>query len=211
MSLMKKLFKPTKNRTTNHENDLQSFFLKQEGTSDFPYDLAIDSFNKLKLSSKNQAELFSFLLEDIIFSSIYATFYEQVFVTIYNHPDKAIELIDVFARDNKDRDHLIARETEKHLNFIENKGQCEGCSSCENHKDVAELVQHWQRGDLEFFINLYIGMHTIQYSAEHILYDVINQEPAVTREFTLKNILKFRQFLFEYAEGKNIENDILSY
>ena len=210
MSLIKKLFK-TNEKGPAEESGLQRFFLKQEASPDFSYRLAIDSFYKLKQCSKNQTELFFFLLEDIIFSSIYATFYEQVFIAIYNYPEKALDLIEVFSNDNKDRELLIAKETENHLNFIESKGLCEGCSSCKNHKDVAELIQYWQRGDLDFFINLYIGMHTIQFAAEHLLYDIVAEVPGVTREFTHENILKFRQFIFDYAETKNIENNILYY
>ena len=96
---------------------------------------------------------------------------------------------------------MISEQTEYHFNFILNKGLCSGCPACDNHSDVVELLSHWQKGNIEFFVTLYLGMQTIQFTMEHLLYDIIPVNKSVAKELTPDNILSFRQFIYSYVEA----------
>jgi hypothetical protein len=181
---------------------LTRFFHDLEGEPDFPFTLAQQTFAKLKETAPNENELFLYLLEDIIYTSIYATFYEQLFITIRQNPDVGIELIDQFSADAKEREAVIAQLTQYHVSFIENKGLCPGCPACENHTDVAELINYYMKGDIDFFENLYLGMQTIQYSMEHLLYDIVPSNPTMVTDLTNQNLLEFRQYVFDYVEER---------
>jgi len=181
---------------------LARFFHDLEGEPDFPFTLAQESFLKLKETAPNEEELFLYLLEDIIYTSLYATFYEQIFITIKKNPDLAIGLIDQFANDSKDRESAIGQLTQHHVSFIENKGLCPGCPACDNHTDVAELISYYLKGDVDFFINLYVGMQTIQFSMEHLLYDIVPSNPSMVQDLNNQNLLAFRQYIFDYTEER---------
>ncbi|WP_127715814.1 hypothetical protein [Halobacteriovorax sp. HLS] len=205
MSIVEKFFKaPSQVEETQTRVPLAKYFHDLEGEADFPYALALSSYDKLKETATSEEELFYFLMEDCIFTSLYATFYEELLVAVKKNPTVAIALINRFADDSDERERMIAEQTQYHLSFIENKGLCPGCPCCDNHQDVAELIQFWQKGDIDFFTNLYIGMQTIQFSMEHLIYDVIPSEPNSMDLLGHKSILEFRQYIFDYAEEKNL-------
>ncbi len=181
---------------------LARFFHDLEGEPDFPFMMAQQSFIKLKDTAPNEEELFLYLLEDIIYISLYATFYEQLFVTIRKNPDVALQLIENFSADAKERETVIGQLTQHHVSFIENKGLCPGCPACDNHTDVAELINFYLKGDIDFFVNLYIGMQTIQFSMEHLLYDIVPSNPSMVSNLTNQDLLLFRQYVFDYTEER---------
>lgn len=183
---------------------LARFFHDLEGGADFPYNLAIQAYNNLQETATSEEELFYFLMEDCIFTSLYATFYEELLMAVRANPEVSVPLINRFADDSSERERIIAEQTQYHLSFIENKGLCPGCPCCDNHQDVAELIQFWQKGDIDFFTNLYIGMQTIQFSMEHLIYDVIPSTANVSEILTHKNVLEFRQYIFDYSEERNL-------
>lgn len=181
---------------------LKNIFLDMEGTTEFPFTLALNTFEQLEAQSTSRSELMALLLEDIIFSSLYATFYEEILDTIYQNTEVAVPLINRFSEDQEQRDQIIAEQTQAHLSYVLNKGLCPGCAHCENHRDVADLVQYWSKQDFKFFATLYMGMQTIQFSMEHILYDVIPLSQEYSHLTSREQILEFRQFIYDYVEAK---------
>jgi len=199
------LFKSLSEKVTNkkkHSLSLKNIFLDMEGTTEFPFSLAINSFDQIEKEASSRQELMALLLEDIIFSSLYATFYEEILDTIYQNPKVAVQLINRFSEDQEQRDQIIAEQTQAHLSFVLNKGFCPGCAHCDNHQDVSDLVTYWQKQDFKFFATLYMGMQTIQYSMEHILYDVIPLSQEYTQITSRGHILDLRQFIYDYVEAK---------
>ncbi|CBW26198.1 hypothetical protein BMS_1328 [Halobacteriovorax marinus SJ] len=204
MSMIEKFFKDPRKQKESESKSLARYFHDLEGSPDFPYTLALKAYDNLKESAQGQEELFYFLMEDCIFTSLYATFYEQLLIAVKENNDVAIPLIDRFADDSEERERMIAEQTQYHLSFIENKGLCPGCPCCENHQDVAELITYWQKGDIDFFTNLYIGMQTIQFAMEHLIYDVIPSTNNVIGLLNHESILEFRQYIFDYSEERGM-------
>lgn len=179
---------------------LKNHFLGLKGRPNFPFTMALRDLENLEATTENKEDFYHYLLEDIVFSSIYATFYEKIFVTIKNDPDLAIGLVNSFAKNKEERERIISEQTEYHVNFVLNDGLCSGCSACEHHKDVAELLSRWQNGDVNFFVTLYLGMQSIQYSMEYLLYDVVPVDKQIISQLTQDNIMSFRQFIYNYVE-----------
>lgn len=201
MSLMNKIFSNRK-LSKNKPTPLARYFLDLLGRPDFPLTLAKDSFKELDKSAKNEQELFEFVLEDIINISIYATFYEEIFRALHDHPHLATNLVQKFAEDEKEREVMIAGQSQNHFNFILNGGMCNGCNSCDHHGDIADLLEHWNKGDIDYLLNLYIGMQTIQFAMEHILFDIIPVTQEVCLLVSHDNIQDFRKYVFEYSEDR---------
>ena len=111
----------------------------------------------------------------------------------------ANSLIDNFSEQCDEREALIAKHTHHHIQFIQNGGNCSGCLCCNNHKDVAALIPYWQNRDMDFFIELYVGMQTIQFTLENLLYDYIPSNLAIIPYLTEFNVLEFRKYLFNFA------------
>ena len=200
ISKIKDNFRFSKNSEV--QNPLFPFFINLESDPQFPFLLALGSLEELELAAKTKREFMDNLLEDIIFTSLYATFYEQLFVTLKNNASHALELIDGFSAGALQREKMIAKLTHFHFEFIKNQGNCPGCEACENHADVAELITPYKKLDLDFFIQLYLGMQTIQYSMEQLLYDVIPHQMELLDFLDEQTILEFRQQIINYTEAK---------
>ncbi len=190
---------------TENSNTLGKIFYELEQSSSSPFKMALHSYNELKKSARSSEELFLYLIEDSIFISLYATFYEELMKHITKSPENALLYIERFSSAADERERLIAAEAQNHLNFIENLGMCDGCNSCDNHGDVADLIDPFQRGDIDFFAELYLGMQTIQYSMEALLYDIIPDNQAIAKEVSPANILAWRQVIYSYAQIKSQE------
>ncbi len=186
----------------NSQNPFIEFFLLKEQSADSAYLSALDTLADLRKSAATLEEFQELLLEDIIFTSLNATYYEHLFISLKEHPEYLIEQIDQFSKDTDSRDSEIALQGQDHFNYILNGGTCTGCASCAHHRDVDELVTYWQNGDLDFFITLYVGMQTIQYALDQILYDLLPAEPALVNAISMAAILEFRQFVYKYSEDK---------
>jgi hypothetical protein len=193
------------------ENLLIKFFHESEGKTDFPLGLALNGLENLEKEAKRQNEsdlgntqsdLFKrFLVEDILFASVYATFYEEVLVTVRENKELAIPLINQFEQDTENREKVILDISEAHLRFIERGGKCPGCAHCSNHKDVMELVGPWNKNQTDFFIKLYLGMQTILYSMEELIFEKISTNPErYVSALTHANILGLRQYIYSYVE-----------
>ncbi len=185
-----------------NSNELGKVFYELEQSSNSPYNMALHSLNELKRSARGSEELFLYLIEDAIFISLYATFYEELMKHIVRKPENALIYIERFSSASEERERLIAAEAQNHLNFIENLGLCSGCNSCDNHADVGELIAPYQRGDIDFFTELYLGMQTIQYSMEALLYDIIPNKLDLAKEVSPQNILAWRQLIYSYVQLK---------
>lgn len=177
---------------------LLKYFHASEGSDDFPLTLALTSLDSVNQNAANPEDYLLCLLEDCIFTSLYVTFYEEILSAIRDNPKLINSLVKRFAADRDERENVISAQTNKHLSFID-KGSCEGCSACDNHTDVAELRSFWIKKDIAFFENLYVGMQTIQYSMEHLLYEVIQNNTDILGDLSPSNILRYRQEIFNYT------------
>jgi hypothetical protein len=202
MSLVKNLISPLKSSDPKKVAFIGDFFNDTE-RSDHPFKLAMHTYNQLTETTESREEIFLFMIEDVIFTSLYATFYEQLLFTAKENPAVAVKLINHFETDNEERERVIAEQTQHHLNFILNDGTCEGCPACDNHADVAELIPMIKQGDYQFFKNLYLGMQTIQFAMEELIYDKIELSPEWLESLNPENILEFRKLIIDFAENKN--------
>lgn len=202
MSLVKKIF-VRNNKEKELHPEFMEYFLRDQKRSDHPYVMALHTYKQLQETTNSQEEVFLYMIEDVIFSSLYATFYEQLLFTARENPSLAVALIANFEKDQEERERVISEQTQNHLSFILNGGQCEGCVSCDNHGDVAELLPYVMAGDFQFFKNLYIGMQAIQFAMEELIYDLTPDHPKWLMDYTPENILQFRQMIIDYAEKKN--------
>ena len=199
MGLVHKVLGKKKLEKTHSPAKLLKYFYATEGSDNSPLTLALNSLDAVSKAAKDENDYLLCLLEDSVFSSLYVTFYEQIFSTIRDNPELTISLVETFGADRDEREKVISIQSQNHVNFIEKNGQCHGCSSCNNHVDVSELVQFWTRRDITFFENLYVGMQAIQFSMEHLLYEVIPQKTELTEELSPATILKYRQEIFDYT------------
>lgn len=205
MTLMKKFIGaigPNNNKKHHDSNPFIPFFTRLEGDTNFPFLLAIRALEELETTVESDQQLIEYLLEDIMFASIYATFYEHLFVCIQENQHLAVELIDKFSEGGQEREMLIASQTHHHLQYIMNRGNCEGCEACDNHGDVEELIEPWEAGDIQFFIKLYLGMQSIQFAMEQLLYDILPHRADLYDDLTTDNILEFRQFVVDFSDKK---------
>lgn len=199
MSLVKRI---TQAGLRSTKVPFRSFFFEDTQRTDHPYRMALHTYTQLQETTASPEEAYLFMVEDIIYSSLYATFYEQLLFTLKENKDVAGALIETFEADHGERERLIAEQTEYHLSYILNGGQCVGCPACDNHGDVQELVALFHGGDYEFFKTLYIGMQTIQFTMEEMIYDRVIDHPEWFSSFTPEKILEFRQEIIEYVENK---------
>ncbi|MBT7610308.1 MAG: hypothetical protein HN576_11165 [Bacteriovoracaceae bacterium] len=193
---------PSADKPDEHTNSFIPFFLKLEGDDQFPFAMALKTLEELEQTAQSESELLEYMMEDIVFTSIYATFYEHLFITINENSHLTLELIDKFSETGADRESLIAQQTQHHFSYILNNGECSGCEACDNHGDVDDLIEYYQTGDLVFFINLYLGMQTITYALEQLLYDTLPVRLDLTEKITAQAILEFRQYIVEYTDKK---------
>jgi hypothetical protein len=182
-------------------NPLNHFFMTLESRVEGPFSRALSQLDELEQESADSSELLFLLLEDTVFSSIYATFYEELFLNFKDATDEQREqLVSLFEQSSEQRDRLIAEQTQGHVDYIMRGGDCPGCTSCQFHQDVDDLVGKWRQQDLNFFVTLYVGMQTIQISFEQLLYDYLESNDRIVHYFSAENILGLRQFIMEYAE-----------
>lgn len=196
MSLVNKLLRKTQSSPPQFERE----FFENTNRSDHPLRLARHTYQQLSETSKGQEEMYLFMVEDILYSSLYATFYEQLLFTIKENPALATPLIEAFEKDHDERERIIAEMTEYHLNYIINEGHCDGCPVCENHSDVDEIVKIFHSGDFEFFKDLYLGMQTIQFAMEELIFDLSPEREEWYQDYTAENISKFRQNIIDHVE-----------
>jgi hypothetical protein len=184
------------------DNPLNQVFYAKEQANDFPFKMALETYKNLVQNTKSFQELMLFLLEDIIYTSIYATFYEQLLVTAGQNINVAGALVENFQKEEPDREVLISEITNAHFKYVVNHANCKGCDYCQDHSEVDELCEYWNIQDEKFFKTMYVGMMTIQFTMEHLLYDLIPSDPEILFECSEENVLKFRQSIFAFVEQK---------
>ena len=199
------LFKNYSKSQSSIDNPLYSYFIGQEKEAQFPYLLAISQLEELEKNVQTDTELITKLTREIIFTSLYATFYEELMVTLKDNANHAIELIDSFSAGSIQREAMIEQLTKNHFNYLAQGGHCDGCTSCDDHKDLDDLVEPFIKKDSHFFITLFLGMGAIQFTMEHILYDVIPQDLSVLDQLERENILDLRQEIIAYGQSKLAE------
>lgn len=193
MSFLKNVFHKQKIPT-------QSLLLRSvhqhENTPASPFALARLSLGELKRQATDEEEYLQYLLEDIIYTSIYATFYEELMVTLKENFELARPLTQKFQEEANKRDALIGSIAEAHVNYILKDAFCEGCVHCDHHADVRDLLGPWQRLDTPFFEDLYLKMQAIQTIMEQIVYeDIFESGRSIAQEMNRDNILKLRQYI----------------
>ena len=114
MSFLKNVFHKQK-------SPAQSLLLRSvhlhENTSTSPFDLAHLSLSELKRQASSEEEYLQYLLEDIIYTSIYATFYEELMVTLKDNFQLARPLVEKFQEESFKRDALIGSIAESHVRY----------------------------------------------------------------------------------------------
>jgi|MDTA01.1.fsa_nt_gb hypothetical protein len=181
--------------------EIYDFLKELEKSDSHPIYFALEGFSQLKNEAGNDEELSLFLLEDIIFSSLYTSFCESFFLEAQKSDLNLIEnYIELFEKGSPEREAQIALEAESHLQYIINDGQCEGCSFCSSHSDLSPLVDKWNEGDIEYFAELYLGMQAIQSFFDQILYDYLPYNPNILTDFSMETIDKIRVFLIELTK-----------
>lgn len=189
-------------REENAVDQLFKTFLSNDQTPSAPFELGLEALEQLELSAQTESELLGFFLEDIVFTSLYATFYETILVALKHNPEAAAKLINEFAADMEARERVIAIQAHHHVQYVLNQGTCKGCAFCDNHQDVNELLEPWANKEYDFFCGLYVGMKTIQFGMEQLLYEHIPNDPNLIRHLGHDNVLQLRQNIFDYAEKK---------
>ena len=185
-----------------HKNPLISWFLSLEVQDDFPFKKAMDYLTKLEDSAQNEDELANFLLEDIIIFSLNATYFEQIMSGIHDAPQTVVEMIEDYKKSEHSREKEVSAQALNHINYILNEGFCQGCISCEFHDDVSELIGPWGAGSIDFFLNLFVGMQTINMALNDLLLRVIPKRPEIYPFLTTDNILSLRKFIVDYTETR---------
>ncbi len=178
------------------DNPLVALFKPYQNDSDSPPCLAKNG-RDLILECPDKEEVFYAFVEDAIFSSLYATVYEQMLLSLASNPDLALQLIDNFGKHQEEREQLLWQQTHEHLQFIQSNGQCPGCSCCENHADVIDLIPAFNEFDMTFYQELYIGMQSIQFAMEQLLYEFIPDNPELINLIDSTNIFGLRKHFFE--------------
>lgn len=181
---------------------LRGYFLNLEKNEQAPSTIAWNSLNEIENGSRNNEEMAYYILEDIIYCSLSCTYIEQVLLAIKEAPALTIPIIEKYQDDLDKHEQDLAEQTYCHANYVQRFGNCEGCSHCENHKDLQELIYFWETGDLDFFKKLFLSMQTILNSFNNILQEYVPQNINNTHLIDIEEILKFREFVVAYSDDK---------
>ncbi len=174
-----------------------------EGTPEFPMSLALRALEELEESAEgDEDELRRCLLEDIIFNSISAYFYEDLIQTIGENPDVASELLEKFSERTEQMDEEVARETADHCAYIEHENHCDGCPSCDKHKEFAPLIAPWVRNDTDHFIRDYLKIKTLHFALEQVIFDVLPNQKERLSSVSIKDIEVFKHHARGFVERK---------
>lgn len=178
-------------------------FNELEGTPEFPMSLALRALEEVEEAAEgDEAELRRCLLEDIIFNSISAYFYEDLIGTIAENPDVSTELLEKFSERTEEMDEEVARETADHCTFIENENNCEGCNSCDRHKEFAHLIAPWVREDTDNFIRDYLKAKTLHFAMEQIVFDVLPTQKEHLQNVSSKDVEIYKHHIRTFVERK---------
>jgi|GEM_PF-1333762 len=181
---------------------LYQHFLSLEDTPDFALDLALTEYETLEKEHSAKTDFFETLTLDIIHCSLCATFYQELLKNLSQDSDNYIGLIEEFAQDSENREQIIAPLAELHLQYVQNRNECLGCEACADHADLDDLVAPYHRGDIPFFINLFIVSKTIQFAAEQIIYDLLPENPELIYDLTGERIERLRQSIAQFVEKR---------
>lgn len=178
------------------------FYFSLEDSNRFPFKMALDNLKHLEHEVGSDEDLLFCTLEDSVFSSLQATYYEEMFQALKDNPDVFNELIHKFNDSKESRDQLILSQAQKHVNYIVRGGMCQGCDQCENHKDVDELIPYYQNGDISFFIKIYLGMQAIHLGMESLLFDFLPTHSDFVGELSRERVFEYRSAIFKHAEDE---------
>ncbi len=181
---------------------LRDYFLDLEKEEVAPNEKAFDSLEEIENGSKNNEELAYYLMEDIIYCSLSATYIEHILNAIKEAPALAIPIIEKFQADMEIHEQELAEQTFAHANYVQRFGNCEGCAHCDNHKDLKELIFFWETGDLEFFKKLFLSMQTILTTMNYVLQDFLPNNINKCHLIDLEEIFKFREFVVAYSDDR---------
>ncbi len=194
MDFIKNVFKSSK------ECPLKAFFLASKDSPDFALKTALVNLSKLEDEVSNDGDLLFCALEDSVFSSLQATYFEEMFSSLKNNQEYAMDLVKQYAESKNSRDLLVYEQAQTHVDYIIKGGSCSGCDQCDHHKDVDDLRPYYENGDLNFIIKLYLGMQTINLAMEALLFTHIPKYPELIPLLDRARIAEFRTFIFSYTE-----------
>ena len=200
MSLMRKVMGSLKRPLISPPQEFVDFFHMSEGESDSPFSLALSELDHLQERCLDEDDFLNYSLDEIIYISLNATFFEELFIVIQENQGLGKQLIDKFTEKAQEREALILAQTQAHSSYIKSNGVCHGCDFCEYHQDVHELLSTWHNKKVDFFVDMYVGMFTIHFTFEQILYDLLTVNPSYYNSFSREKLTAFRQYLFNYAK-----------
>jgi hypothetical protein len=174
-------------------------FHRYEGVSEFSYNQALSALDNIQKSAQSKDQFIDFVLSDIIFTALHTTIMEEMFVTIRSHQEIAVPLIQKFSEATVERDKMINIHTKNHLRYLANNGECEGCSSCEGHKDIVTMLPRLAKHDVDYFLKLYLEVQTIYCALERVLYQFIPTHVEVVEFLDDQTMIQFRSYVAHYV------------
>ena len=179
--------------------EFYQFLLQSEAS---PFQTAVRNLEFLEREDEDEEKLLMRCLEGAAYSSLQATCYEEMLISLADHPDIVEQLIQQF-QDSREMQHdLIWEQAYTHGNYVMRGGQCPGCEQCENHKDVDELIPHYQERDLLFFLELYLGMQAVHLGMDELVFRFIREDPSRVQFLSRDRILNYRSYIYGDAKEK---------
>ena len=195
-------FKAPQRFTQLRKDPLLKYYQERSPSDSSPFSTALANLEHLEQEATDDEGLILYCLEDSTYFSLQATCYEEILMALVKHPQIVHELLGQFNESKGGRDHLLLKQSQAHVNYVAQGGHCPGCEQCENHKDVDELISFYQEGDLSFFLELYVGMQTVQLGIEELIFRFFKENPSSLTGVTRDRILNYRTHIFNDSRDK---------
>lgn len=184
------------------KNPLIQYFdglLTQENS---PFDLATDDLQEILQAVESESALLSRLTSECIQASLLASIDEKFLSEVKAMgQQEAITKCQQYTLEVNSRSQLTAQHSTLHMGYIMNYAYCEGCAVCEYHEDVKALVEPFEEKNLDFFIHLYVGMKTINYTFLAVVGNLLKAHPEHKDVLKAETIWGLRQHVYQKAEG----------
>ena len=197
-----KFFKTPKRLGQLKEDPLLKYYQERSPLPSSPFSTALANLEHLEQEAEDDENLILDCLEDSTYFSLQATCYEEILMALVKHPQIIHELLEQFNESKEGRNHLLLTQSQAHVNYVVQEGHCPGCQQCENHKDVDELIPFYQKRDLSFFLELYLGMKTVQLGIEELIFRFFKENPSSLVGLTRDRILSYRTYVFNDSRDK---------
>jgi len=198
MGLLGNISGPLRKRPSS--NPFTEYFEATIESEDFAFFAALDALDSILKQATGDEELITLLLEECIYSALLATHNENLILGLKNDPQSMDRLLKDYEYQTTAREQMITKHVVYHSDYINNFGFCDGCDQCRYHPDVNDLITPWSNKDLNFFINLYVGMCTINFAFDQVIFELIPNSPKILVNMDQPRIQEFRLKVFELSE-----------